>query len=133
MGALRYLFVIVDVGFLVYWLITLLHLIPAEYLFQDYQNQLLVAWNWSFLPLDLLVSATGIGSLVLYRRGSPRWRLLALVSLVLTSVSGLQAIAFWVIRGDFMLEWWIPNAFLLGYPLYFIGGLSRELLSPQTH
>jgi Family of unknown function (DUF5360) len=132
MGALRYLFVIVDVGFLVYWLITLLHLIPAEYLFQDYQNQLLVAWNWSFLPLDLLVSATGIGSLVLYRRGSPRWRLLALVSLVLTSVSGLQAIAFWVIRGDFMLEWWIPNAFLLGYPLYFIGGLSRELLSPQT-
>jgi hypothetical protein len=132
MGALRYLFLVVDVGFLAYWLITLLHLIPGEYLFQDYQNELLVAWNWSFLPLDLLISVTGLSSIVLYQRGSASWRLLAFCSLILTSTSGLQAIAFWVIRRDFMLEWWIPNAFLLGYPLYFIKVLSREILRPQA-
>jgi hypothetical protein len=45
----------VDIGFIAYWLITLLHLIPGEYLFQDYNNPILVAWNWSFLPLDLFI------------------------------------------------------------------------------
>jgi hypothetical protein len=132
MGVLRYLFLLVDIGFITYWLITLLHLIPGEYLFQDYQNEILVAWNWSFLPLDLLISITGLSSLVLYRRGSSSWRLLALGSLLLTVVSGLQAITFWVIRRDFMLEWWIPNAFLLVYPLYFIKVLSQELIAPQA-
>ena len=130
MGALRYLFLLVDLGFLAYWLITLLHLIPPEYLFQDYQNPLLVAWNWSFLPLDIVVSVTGLASLALYQRGSSSWRLLAFCSLLLTSVSGLQAIAFWVIRGDFMVEWWAPNLFLLVYPWFFLRGLSRGLFLP---
>lgn len=127
MGALRYLFLLVDIGFLLYWLITLLSLIPGEYLFQDYHNPLLVAWNWSFLPLDLLVSATGLGSILLYQRGTASWRVLALLSLACTSISGLQAISFWIIRRDFLLEWWLPNLFLLLYPIFFIGRLSREL------
>jgi hypothetical protein len=48
------------------------------------------------------------------------WHQLALISLVLTFCSGLQAIAFWIIRGDFDLTWWLPNLFLLIYPLFFI-------------
>jgi hypothetical protein len=125
MGKLRYFFLFVDLGFILYWLITILHMIPAEYLFQDYQNPILVAWNWSFLPLDLLISATGLSSILLYQRGNAAWRSLAMVSLVLTLVSGLQAISFWVIRGDFMIEWWIPNLFLLLYPLFFLPSLLK--------
>ena len=120
MRQLRPFFLVVDIGFILYWTVTLLNLIPADYLFKDYENPILSAWNWSFLPLDLLVSATGFYSLYLWRKGDKDWYLLALVSLVLTSCSGLQAVAFWSLRADFDLAWWLPNLFLFAYPLYFI-------------
>ncbi|MBU7592546.1 hypothetical protein FVO58_08315 [Metabacillus halosaccharovorans] len=105
---------------MIYWIVTLLHIIPNEYLFKDYNNPILSAWNWSFLPLDLLISFTGLTSLYAYKKGNPNWIKLALISLVLTSCSGLQAIAFWTLRSDFDLSWWIPNLYLLIYPLFFI-------------
>jgi len=120
MKTLRYFFLVTDIGFLLYWLSTLLHLIPSAYLFKDYGNPLLVAWNWSFLPLDMAISATGLTALVLHRRGQGSYRSLALISLVLTSCSGLQALSFWAIRGDFDLGWWVPNLYLLLYPLFFL-------------
>lgn len=116
----------IDIGFIVYWLVTLLGVIPNEYLFNDYLNPILVAWNWSFLPLDLLISATGLWSLYLWRQNDSRWRPFALISLVLTSCSGLQAVAFWTIRGDFDVWWWLPNVILLFYPLFFIKAVSVD-------
>ena len=123
--SLRVCFLLVDLGFIAYWLITLSGVIPEAWLFKDYENPILHAWNWSFLPLDLFISATGLGSIWLYRRQRPAWRQWALVSLVLTSCSGLQAISFWVLRGDFDPAWWGPNGFLLVYPLFFIPRFLR--------
>ena len=120
MRALRPFFLVVDLGFIAYWVVTALGVIPADLLFKDYHDPALVAWNWSFLPLDLAISATGLYALWLYRRGQAEWRPLALVSLVLTSCSGLMAVAFWGIQFDFDPWWWGPNLFLLLYPLYFI-------------
>jgi len=120
LGSLRYFFWMTDVGFLIYWFVTYFHLIPEEYVYQDYTNPILVSWNWSFFPLDVFISLTGFASLWLHAHNRPRWRDVALVSLVMTSVSGLQAIAFWAIRREFDPAWWIPNGFLLLYPLFFI-------------
>jgi len=128
LGSLKYFFWITDAGFLIYWFVTYFQLIPAEYVYQDYTNPILVSWNWSFFPLDLIISLTGFTSLWLYANNRSLWRDVALISLVLTSVSGLQAIAFWAIRCEFDLVWWIPNGFLLLYPLYFI---PRLLLAPS--
>ncbi len=119
MNTLKGFFWFTDLGFMAYWLITALHLIPAEYLFQDYTNPILTAWNWSFLPLDLSISASGLAALWAYSKKLELWRSLALISLVLTFSSGLNAIAFWVIRGDFDPTWWIPNLYLMIYPLFF--------------
>jgi Family of unknown function (DUF5360) len=94
-------FLATDIGFIVYWLFTALSLIPPEYAYNDYKNPLPVAWNWSFLPLDLLISATGLTSLYFYKRGNSSWLVLALISLMLTVPSGLNAIAFWALYGDF--------------------------------
>lgn len=116
-------FVVVDVGFILYWLVTGLHLLPDAWLYKDYQDPVLVAWNWSFLPLDLAVSATGLSSLYLFRREDERWRALAIASLALTFASGLTAIAFWAVRGDFDPGWWAPNLFLMLYPLPFFAAL----------
>jgi len=123
---LRPLFVLVDLGFLAYWLITLLHLLPTAWLFKDYDNPILTAWNWSFLPLDLCVSATGLGSLLMLRRGEHGWSRLALLSLCLTFCSGLQAIAFFALRREFDPAWWLPNLFLMLYPLAYLPRLLRS-------
>ncbi|WP_242910862.1 DUF5360 family protein [Actinomadura terrae] len=123
---------VTDVGFVLYWVITALHVLPAESLFKDYENDLVAAWNWSFLPLDLLVSGTGLTALALARRGVPAWRPLTIVSLTLTSVSGLQAISYWTIRADVSLSWWLPNLFLLLYPLVPIAALVRGLTAAGT-
>jgi hypothetical protein len=120
MRQLKKFFLITDVGFVIYWLITILNLIPEEYLFKDYKDPLLVAWNWSFFPLDMLISFTGFYSIYLYQKKQKNWVFMALISLVLTFCSGLQAIAFWIMRADFDLSWWIPNLFLMIYPIFFI-------------
>lgn len=118
--SLPYFFLVVDVGFIAYWLITALHIIPDEYLYNDYTNEILVHWNWSFFPLDMLISATGLTSVYLYRKEKKAWKGVALISLVLTTCSGLQAISFWIYHHDYNLTWWLPNLFLLIYPFYFI-------------
>jgi hypothetical protein len=126
MKSLRILFFITDIGFILYWLITLLGVIPASYLFKDYHNPILSAWNWSFLPLDLMISFSGLWSLRLMSKADPRWKNVALISLVLTFASGLMALAFWTIRRDFDLSWWLPNLYLMLYPIYYIVILSKQ-------
>lgn len=124
--ALRALFLLVDLGFVAYWAVSALHLVPAAWAFKDYADPILGAWNWSFLPLDLAVSSTGLASVALARAGDARWKMLAVASLAFTTASGLQAIAFWALRRDFDWLWWAPNVFLVVYPLPFLMKLVRE-------
>ena len=127
MKMLKYFFFITDVGFLIYWLITLVHVIPEQYLFKDYNHPILIAWNWSFLPLDLFISITGFLSLYLSYKQSKLWCSFALISLVLTFCSGLQAIVFWIIRLDFDWTWWLVNLYLLIYPCFFLRPILKQL------
>jgi len=126
---LRALMWMTDIGFILYWTVTWTGLIPEEYQYKDYGNELLVAWNVSFAPLDLIISVTGLLSLSYYRARNPLWRPLCTISLVLTFCSGLQAIAFWAIRADFDWMWWTPNLYVLFYPLLFLPGLIRTTRS----
>ena len=114
-----------DLGFIVYWLVTAAHLLPAAWLYNDSTNAMMVDWNWSFLSIDLMVSLTGFLTLSTARRDPIAARGLALVSLTLTSASGLMAISFWTLRRDFDPAWWAPNAFLLLYPLPYLFALIR--------
>lgn len=118
-------FLLVDVSFIVYWAITYLHLLPPEFLYKDYTNPVLVDWNWSFFPIDMLISISGLHSIRLYRKHSDQWVLFAFVSLILTMCSGLMAISFWIFHNDFDLAWWLPNIFLLLYPLYYLGKVYK--------
>lgn len=126
---LMVLFLITDVGFILYWGITALKLIPPEYLYQDYTNPILVGWNWSFMAIDIFISITGLYSYFLLKRGQGAWIGVSIISLILTFSSGLMAISFWSIRLDFDPMWWIPNLFLLIYPMFFIPRLLRMLPS----
>ncbi|WP_166243301.1 DUF5360 family protein [Paenibacillus turpanensis] len=117
---------ITDAGFLLYWAVVFFDVIPKEYQYQDYRNELLVAWNVSFLPLDLFISITGFASMYFFYKRRPLAVPLCIISLTLTFCSGLQAIAFWSIRGDYDLTWWVPNLLLMVYPLVYLPKLMRK-------
>ncbi|TCO62243.1 DUF5360 family protein [Actinocrispum wychmicini] len=109
-----------DIGFLIYWTVVIAGIIPPSLAYQDYLNPILTDWNKSFLLLDVLASLTGLIGV------RTRRRVLVVVSLVLTSTAGLQAVSFWLLRGDFTLMWWLPNLWLLLFPLPAIVVAARH-------
>lgn len=125
---------VTDLLFLAYWTLTLLKAIgavniPDEYLYSGYDDPVIVAWNWSFFPLDVSFSICGLMALRRYRRGHPSWVMYAGVSLCLTFCAGLMAISFWTIRGEFDPSWWIPNFIITVWPLYFLPKLFKSAAS----
>jgi hypothetical protein len=46
--------------------------------------------------------------------------------LTLTSTAGGMALAFWAISGDVELSWWLPNAYLLLFPMPLFVHLVRR-------
>lgn len=121
LGPTKVAMLITDVGLLLYWAVICASLIPPEMAYKDYTNPILSDWNASFVVLDLAAALTGLATLW-YRTA---WRPLMTVSLTLTSTAGLQAIAFWALRGDFTVTWWVPNLFLLLFPLPALIVLTR--------
>lgn len=122
-----------DVGFIVYWSVSLLILmgldvVPAAWLFKDYDDPIVCAWNWSFFPLDMVLSVCGLLAVRRHSRGDPSWRPLAAFSLALTFCAGFMAVSFWAIRLDFDPAWWATNLFLTVWPLVFLPRLGR----PET-
>lgn len=131
--AVKTAMLVTDVGFLLYWSVALLNLIPPEHAYKDYRDPVMSDWNYSFLPLDVAASVTGLASL--YLAGSARRRHdlhlpLMLLSLALTSAAGLQAVSFWALRSDWSLVWWIPNFLLFAFPVpaivYVLRGPSAQ-------
>jgi hypothetical protein len=119
-----------DIGMLLYWSLTILLAlkilsIPGDWLFKDYDNPRVMAWNWSFFPIDILLSLTGLKALQLEKQNNDTWRIWAVVSLSLTVCAGLMAISYWVLVKDFDLAWWLPNLFLMLWPIPFILKLTK--------
>ena len=129
---LKALMLATHVGLFACWLLTALFAIgavsvPGEWLFSDYRDPIVISWNWSFLPLDFVLSVAGIVSISLHVLGDARWLRFAFVSLSMTSCAGLMAISFWIIRGDFDVVWWAINLFLMLWPApYLMGGLGVD-------
>ncbi len=128
MKTLKFVFVATDIGFIGYWAATFCRLLPPEYIYSGYLNPIVVAWNWSFLPLDILIFATGFVSMYLFTRQWGVWRLLAFLALILTTCSGSRALSFWSIRHESNWQWWGVNAYLFLYPLFL---LPRFIIGPH--
>lgn len=125
------LILVTDIVFMTYWTLAALMLaglvsIPPEYMYANYGDARVVAWNWSFFPLDLLFSVFGFWSVKKARDGDPLWRPLAIVSLVLTMTAGGMAIAYWAILQEFDPSWFLPNLVLFLWPVFFLPGLIRK-------
>jgi hypothetical protein len=122
---------VTDVGFIVYWAVSLplllgLDLVPASWLFKDYHDPIVYAWNWSFFPLDMVLSTCGLLAVRRHARGDPSWRPLAAFSLALTFCAGFMAVSFWAIRLEFDPSWWAANLFLTIWPCFFLPQLAKS-------
>jgi hypothetical protein len=106
---------VIDIGFIVYWSLIILRVLPPEVMFEGYETPEVQAWNWSFLPLDIAAAVTGIVGQTAKRCDST---VLLTSSLVLTSVAGGMALSYWVVLGYFDILWWAPNLVLFLFPLW---------------
>ena len=129
-AGLRRALIVTDVLVLLYWIVTALAVegllaVPSAALYRHDHDPVMVAWNWSFAPLDIAFALIGLFAVRSAGTGRP-WRGLAIVSLVLAMGAGGMAIAFWTLTGDFAALWWLPNLVLLGGPLIWLPGLVRD-------
>lgn len=124
--------VVTDVLFVVYWIVAALAeakvvSLPPSLMYAGYGDDRVCAWNWSFFPLDFAFSVTGLLAARWARRGDPRWRPVALVSLALTVVAGLMAVSYWTLLGEVDLAWFVPNLALVVWPLPYLAWLVRDI------
>lgn len=123
---------VTDLTFLAYWALTALFALrfidlPPDLLYSNYHDPRVVGWNWSFFPLDVAFSVTGLVAVRMASRGDSGWRPWALVSLTLSSTAGLMAISYWLILWEIEPTWFGINLALFLWPLIYIKELMREL------
>jgi hypothetical protein len=106
-----------DIGFIVYWTLIITRALPAEVMFEDYDDPQVSAWNWSFFPLDIAASVTGLAAVRALRRHAPAAVPGLALSLALTATAGGMAVAYWAQLGQFDPAWMLPNLALLLFPL----------------
>jgi hypothetical protein len=114
-----------------YWMVALFMLlgvvqIPPEYMYSDHENPMVVAWNWSFFPVDLIFSVSGLygrfGQHSLHKK-----QLLETLSLALMFCAGLMAVSFWVVQNSYDVFWWGVNLWLiLLSSTVFLSNYGRE-------
>ena len=123
------LLTITEIAMLAYWVLAGLLLaqiiyIRPDLMYSDYQNPLIVSWNWSFMPLDVLFALSGLAARFI-PMGPGRKSTLTTVSLALMFCAGLMAISFWAIRSDFDPLWWGANLWLMALSLWVFSSLWR--------
>ena len=132
--AQEYLLTATEVGMLCYWVFATLVVlgavyVPPEYMYSDYQNPAVVAWNWSFLPIDVMFALLGLiarfGNLTPSRRNT-----LSTASLALMFCAGLMAVSFWVIRWEFDPFWWGINLWLIIVSVWAMGLKLHRVEAP---
>jgi len=127
---LSVLLAITDISFLAYWSLAALaqlgviH-IPPEWMYANYTNPDVIAWNWSFLPMDLAFSWFGLRAVAASRRGDPVWRPYAIISLTLTMAAGGMAVSYWALLLEFDPSWFLTNLSLVVWPLFVMPKLLR--------
>lgn len=125
----KLLLTVTEAGMLAYWLFaTMVALgsisVPPQWMYSDYTNPLVVSWNWSFLPIDVLFAVTGLTSR--FAPLSPvRRNVLSVISLSLMFCAGLMAVSFWAIERAFDPFWWGVNLWLIALSLAVMIGKLR--------
>lgn len=86
--------------------------IDPSLMYSDYKNPLVVAWNWSFFPIDIAFASIGLFAKYGNVAGALKFKL-EISAATLMLCAGLMAVSYWVITGDFNPTWWAVNIGLI--------------------
>ena len=114
---LKFATTITELAMLFYWILagalaSNLILIDPSLMYSDYKNPLVVAWNWSFFPIDVAFAIIGLTARFGVQAGHLRFKL-EVIAGVLMLCAGLMAVSYWTITGDFDPTWWGMNVWLI--------------------
>lgn len=114
---IKVLLTVTEVGMIAYWVFATLVLlniiyVSPELMYSNYKNPIIVAWNWSFLPIDILFATIGLIA-TFVPMSKQRQQFLSIVSLTLMFCAGLMAISFWLLQQSFDPIWWTVNLWLM--------------------
>lgn len=106
-----------EIAMILYWVLAgslVLGLISIDpsLMYSDYQNPLVVAWNWSFFPIDIAFAVTGLTARFCTMSEQTKFKL-EIIAAVLMVCAGLMAVSYWTITGDFDPTWWSMNIWLI--------------------
>lgn len=126
----KFFFLITDIGFFIYWSLSLallmgFNFIDPNLMYYGYGNKIIEAWNWSFFPLDIVLSIIGLLGLYIIKDQRLQ-KLFLLISAALTFCAGFMAISFWVFIGFFDFWWWLFNLFLCLWPIAFFMSILKN-------
>ena len=99
-----------DVAFAIYWILTAVGLVSVG------GSAHVVAWNWSFLPLDAPAIAAGLAWAIMPKNHPASMPVLA-AALTLTHAAGLLAISCFALTGPWDVTWWLVNLWLMLMPI----------------
>ena len=128
---LRFLTTATEIAMLLYWVLAgalALDLVSIDpsLMYSNYQEPLVLAWNWSFFPIDVAFAITGLVARFRVKQGQFRFKL-EVIAAVLMFCAGLMAISFWTITGDFDLTWWSMNIWLV-----VLGAVNLVFVQPNS-
>lgn len=114
---IKLLLTLTEIGMIAYWVFAafvVLNLISVspDLMYSDYQNPIVVSWNWSFFPIDILFAVIGLAAAYL-PMNRQRQKFLSTISLSLMFCAGLMAISFWLIQQSYDPYWWGVNLWLM--------------------
>lgn len=99
-----------DVAFAIYWVFAAVGLVTVG------GSAHIVAWSWSFLPLDALASAAGLAWAIMPKNHPASMPVLA-AALALTHAAGLLAISHFALTGPWDVTWWLVKLWLMLMPI----------------
>ena len=101
-------------------------------MYANYDQPDVIAWNWSFFPMDIAFSYFGLKAVAAARRGDAVWRSYVIVSLTLTMAAGGMAVSYWALLKEFDPVWFLSNLALVLWPLFFMRDLlAAEVATPR--
>lgn len=102
--------------------------IDPALMYSDFENPRVVAWNWSFFPIDMAFAILGL--IAVFGSLSALTALkFEIVSAVLMMCAGVMAISYWLLTAEFDPSWWGVNIWLI-----VMGGwnLSKTTAAPTA-
>ncbi|MCK9268165.1 MAG: YvaD family protein [Alkaliphilus sp.] len=113
-------------GYISYWILALLGVIPIEY-----SNANEFAYEWSFAVIDILIGLMNLTSLFMYLRKNLYWKIMLTITLSVSVGINFHTMIYWVILKNFSNPMWFIAMWVFSYSLIGLILISKEKINGE--